>query len=79
MLTTEQIEKSFEKVYKKYKDQGITSKDNLLLIKDFLDEVMNELNSMDRREGKKIKNEDEYIENQIKMVRAVRMNNPLWD
>ena len=78
-LNVKQIQICMDSLYRKWRDQGKTSKPNLVEISEFLDILTDKLTLMDQREGKNKKGEDKQTENQVKMIKALRMNNPLWD
>ncbi|HIG92784.1 TPA: hypothetical protein HA234_01140 [Candidatus Woesearchaeota archaeon] len=78
-LDKTQYQKGMDLVYKRYRNKGLT-KEQLLFLKDFLDDMGNEFSLIEMREGRKERqNPDKHIESQIKMVKALKMNNPLWD
>ena len=78
-LGVKQIQVCMDSLYKKWRDQGKISKPNRVEIGEFLDILTDNLTLMDQREGKNKKGEDKQTENQVKMIKALRMNNPLWD
>ncbi len=78
-LDASQYQRGMELVYKRYRNKGFTN-DQLLFLKDFLDDLSDGFSQLELREGKKQRQGlDKHAETQIKMVKALRMNNPLWD
>ena len=84
-LALKQIEERTDIIYRKFRDSHINRKD-ALLVRGFVDDLMDDLKYCDQRLGKKDKKDKEVeteadndTSNQIKMIKSLRMNNPLWD
>lgn len=77
-LNLKEIQDRMDAVYRQYKNKALT-KNELLLLKDFLDSLTDDLSISDKKNGKSKKGGNEFNEKQIKMIEALKMNNPLWD
>ena len=81
-LDMKQIQKRADITYRKFRDTTGVNRDDALKVKVFLDSFMDDLKYFDERMGKndkEIKPEEDNTSNQIKMIKSLRMNNPLWD
>jgi len=77
-LDLKHIQERMDAVFKKYRNKGLAY-DKLLLLKEFGDDVYNDLVMSDKKAGKNKNNRSKHTEAQIKMIQALKMNNPLWD
>lgn len=84
-LTIKQIQERADMTYTKFRN-GRVNRNDALIAREFMDLFMDDLMYFDARMGKNdketIKKEDakdDNTSNQIKIIKSLRMNNPLWD
>ena len=80
-LTIKQIEERVDMNYRKFRNSRVNRND-ALVAKEMLDLLMDDLKYFNEKLGKKVKEElpeDDNTSNQIKVIKSLRMNNPLWD
>ena len=77
-LDIKHIQERMDAIYKKYRNKGLGRKE-LFLLKDFLDDLYDDLSISDQKEGKNKSGHSKHTQAQIKMIEALKMNNPLWD
>ena len=84
-LDMKQIQQRADMTYRQFRDTH-TNRNEAFVVKVFLDKFMDDLQYFDQRLGKKDKKDremeaevDNNTSNQIKMIKSLRMNNPLWD
>ncbi len=83
-MNLKQIQEAMDYAYKSFRQKHIKkemSYEELMAIKDAFDMLANELNLIQQKNGKSSlseENADENMEGQLRMIKALKMNDPLW-
>ena len=77
VLTSKQIQERTDLVYKRFRAKHTF--DEAMLIREFCDQLIDELIWLEKREGKELSKEDQNIKEQERINTALKMNNPLHD
>ena len=77
-LDLKEVQKRMDIVYRRYRNKDLTN-NQLLLIAQFRDDLYDDLSLSNQKMGKNKKGRSKDVDKQVKMIEALKMNNPLWD
>lgn len=78
-LDMKHIEERMNAIFKRHRDSKGLTQYQILQLRQFIDDLYDDLVVSDKKTGKDKNNRSKHVQAQIKMIKALRMNNPLWD
>lgn len=78
-LNLKHIDERMQVMYKKHRDTKGLSKREIQALYEFVDDLKDDLAISDQKKGKDKTGRSKDANKQVKMIEALKMNNPLWD
>ena len=78
-LDLKHIDERMQVMYRKHRDTKGLTKREILVLCEFIDDLKDDLTISNQKMGKNKKGRSKDVDKQVKMIEALKMNNPLWD
>lgn len=73
------IDERMQVMYRKHRDTKGLTKREIQVLYEFIDDLKDDLTISSQKMGKNKKGRSKDVDKQVKMIEALKMNNPLWD
>ncbi len=78
-LDLKHIDERMQVMYRKHRDTKGLTKREIQVLYEFIDDLKDDLTISNQKMGKNKKGRSKDVDKQVKMIEALKMNNPLWD